>query len=210
MKVVIQCAARKNSNAGYWHDVQGRKLCFVAVPDLAPKEAGIAYAKPDDGAEAGTWRAELNSYNCRRGNSFDLLPAWQLYRNPVYSALVKRFGVENVLILSAGWGLLRADFLTPYYDITFSTSAEKWKRRRKKDVYADFNQLSNDSLDELVFFGGKDYLPLFCDLTKDYKGKRRVFFRSKEIPEAPDCTLERFVTTTRTNWHYECAWKFLS
>jgi hypothetical protein len=38
--------------------------------------------------------------------------------------LVEKFGIEKVFILSAGWGLIRADFLTPNYDITFSGSAE--------------------------------------------------------------------------------------
>ena len=59
-----------------------------------------------------------------------------------------------------------------------------------------------------VFFGGKDYLPLFCDLTKDVKAKRTVFYNSGYAPAAQGCALVRFVTTTRTNWHYECARNF--
>ena len=35
-----------------------------------------------------------------------------------------------------------------------------------------------------------------------------MFYNSGRAPEAPGCLLERFVTTTRTNWHYECARKF--
>ena len=37
-----------------------------------------------------------------------------------YRALVKRFGIDKTYILSAGWGLIPASFLTPYYDITFT------------------------------------------------------------------------------------------
>jgi hypothetical protein len=67
-----------------------------------------------------------------------LLPAWQLYDRPVYRELVHALGAENVFILSAGWGLLSADFLTPNYDITFSKTAKRYKRRRVRDRYRDF------------------------------------------------------------------------
>ena len=89
-----------------------------------------------------------------------LLPAWQLYDRPVYRELVHALGAENVLILSAGWGLLSADFLTPNYDITFSTTAERYKRRRVRDRYRDFCMLSGDRIEPVVFLGGKDYVPL--------------------------------------------------
>jgi hypothetical protein len=58
---------------------------------------------------------------------------------------------------------------------------------------------------EIVFFGGKDYLPLFCSLTNAIRSKRIVFFNSSATPQFNGCALKRFETTTRTNWHYECA-----
>jgi hypothetical protein len=61
----------------------------------------------------------------------------------------------------------------------------------------------------ITFLGGKDYVPLFCELTKAAKGKRTVFYNSAKAPEAVGCTLELFPTTTRTNWHYECAKVFV-
>jgi hypothetical protein len=64
--------------------------------------------------------------------------------------------------LSAGWGLIRTDFLTPCYDITFSQSAEGYKRHRKADRYQDFRTLPARSDEDIVFFGGKDYVRLFC------------------------------------------------
>ena len=70
---------------------------------------------------------------------------------------------------------------------------------------SDLRMLSNDTDEPIVFFGGKDYLPLFCDLTKNVKAKRTVFYNSGYAPAAQGCALVRFVTTTRTNWHYECA-----
>jgi len=68
---------------------------------------------------------------------------------------VTRFGVKNVYILSAGWGLICADFLTPAYDITFSPSAAPYKRRRKTDRYEDFRMLPDKAEREIVFFGGQ-------------------------------------------------------
>jgi len=95
------------------------------------------YARPDDRSDTGTlWRDVLLKYNREPdGNPLGLYPAHQLYENKAYWRLADELGVQNVYILSAGWGLIRADFLTPYYDITFSLSADAYKRRRKADRY---------------------------------------------------------------------------
>jgi hypothetical protein len=131
-----------------------------------------------------------------------------LYKNKSYSRLVDRFGVEQVYILSAGWGLIRADFLTPYYDITFSTRTEAYKRRRQTEQYSDF-RLPNDIDDEILFFGGSDYRSLFCSLTSSVRATKTIFYNSTIQPQVVGCKLERFQTTTRTNWHYECVNAFL-
>jgi hypothetical protein len=68
----------------------------------------------------------------------------------------------------------------------------------------------DDTTDEILFFGGKDYLPLFCTLTSAIRSPKIVFYNSARAPDLPGCTLRRFETTTRTNWHYECANEFLS
>ena len=109
---------------------------------------------PDDLARDGrTWRSHLLDYNRRaEGDSLGLLPAWQLYRPPVYSELAAAFGLENLFILSAGWGLLAADFLTPYYDITFTNQADRYKRRYAgRDRFADFRMLPDDRDQPVVF-----------------------------------------------------------
>jgi len=90
-----------------------------------------------------------------------LLPPYRLYAHDAYGALADKFDVKNVFILSAGWGLIPATFLTPYYDITFSASADSWKRRRREDPYDDFSLIPDDG-EDIVFLGGKDYIPLFC------------------------------------------------
>jgi|KBSSwiStaDraftv2_1062776.scaffolds.fasta_scaffold2264069_2 hypothetical protein len=63
--------------------------------------------------------------------------------------------------------------------------AEAYKRRRKGDLFRDVRMLPNDFDEPIVFFGGKDYVPLFCKLTKDAKGKRTVFYNAGRAPEAP-------------------------
>ncbi len=207
MIVVMRCAATKRPDAGRLCQRDGRPVLFVADPASAPTNAANAYARPDDISDTGvSWRVQLLDYNDRRGNNpFDLLPAWQLYENRTYGRLVDRYGLENTYILSAGWGLIAAGFLTPAFDITFGGQADKYKRRRKTDRYDDLCMLPGDTLGPIVFFGGKDYVPLFCSLTESAKVQRFLFYNSAHAPVAPDCTLMRFNTTTRTNWHYECA-----
>jgi hypothetical protein len=151
----------------------------------------------------------LLKYEETGDNPLGLYPAWQLYENKTYGRLVDRFGPEKVYILSAGWGLIRADFLTPYYDITFSASADRYKRRRKTDRYQDFRMLPDETTEDIVFFGGKGYLTLFCALTDTVTAKRTVFYRSAHAPRVSGCELNRFLTDARTNWHYECGTAFL-
>lgn len=212
MIIIIQCAASKKPDAGRLALSTGKPVVFVANPESAPPDSAHIYARPDDLSDRGkSWREVLLEYNEIAGyNPLGLYPAYQLYENRTYARLVDRFGLRKVYILSAGWGLIRADFLTPYYDITYSQSADGYKRRRKSDCYQDFCMLPVDLAEEIVFFGGKDYLPLFCSLTGRVRGKKRVFYNSARAPQAPGCALERFETKTRTNWHYECATAFLA
>lgn len=205
MRIVIQCAAKKNP-AGSLRSSEGRKVLFVAQPDLAPAEASQHYARPDDVSDDGrTWRERLVAYNAAADNPLNLLPAYRLYARDAYGALADRFCPGRLFILSAGWGLIAANFLTPGYDITFTTSADDWKRRRKGDRYQDFCMLTDDN-DPIVFVGGKDYLPLFSNLTARLHAPKIVFFNSGKEPNlAEGFEAIRYPTTTRTNWHYECA-----
>lgn len=207
MIIVIQCAAKKDPCAGQLHDLNGRKVKFVANSELAPMNPEYRYARPDDVADTGaTWRAELLKYNENfPNNPHGLLPAWQLYANPTYRLLAGKYALERLFILSAGWGLISANFLTPDYDITFSGSACAYKRRHKKEIYDDFCMLPDNNGEPLVFFGGKDYVSLFCSLTERHNGPRHIFYNSRTPPEAPGCTLHEYPTAMRTNWHYKCA-----
>lgn len=209
MIAVIQCAGSKVAHAPSLRAEDGRHVRFVAQPELAHDD-GVLYARPDDVSCDGTsWREKLLSYNHSKGNNpLELLPAVSLYRPPVYASLAASLPMSQLFILSAGWGLIRADFLTPAYDITFSAQAKPINRRKKSAVYDDICALDLDSIEPLAFFGGKDYLPLFCRLTAGYRGERTVYYNAAIPPKAPGCTLRKFETNRRTNWHYECAQAF--
>lgn len=212
MIAVIQCAAGKKPDAGHLRRLDGQKVMFVAHPSEAFNDGPHAYAQPDDVSDTGaSWRTVLWEYNTDPGhNPLGLTPAWQLYENKVYGLLADHCGLERLYILSAGWGLIRADFLVPAYDITFSPNADRHKRRRKKDRYDDFCMLPYNSTEPIMFFGGKDYVRLFCTLSRGVKSPRTVWYNSGTAPSAPGCSLRRYQTTTRTNWHYECAKAFIA
>jgi len=207
MIVVIQCAATKRSRAGHLLTREGKPVDFVAHPELAPKQTNRIYQRPDDISDRGmSWRQLLVKYNeSEKTNPLGLLPAYDLYENKTYGSLVNRFRTENVYILSAGWGLIRSDFLVPYYDITFSQSGDNYKRRRRSDRHNDFKMLPLQPTETVVFIGGKDYLPLFCELTEGLKGKRVAFYNSAKTPDFKNCVFQRFNTRAQTNWHYEAA-----
>lgn len=208
VRVVIQCAGSKQAAAGTFTTGDGRRVVFVAHPALAPKADDIHYAHPDDlsDREGQTWRERVADENQRRGvASSRLCPASLLYTPQAYQILHERFGSDRLFILSAGWGLVRSDFLLPAYDITFSRSAEPYKRRRATQRFTDFNHLLDETQADTVFLGGKDYLPLFLQLSSDFPGRRLVFFSSTVPPTAPGCVVQEFRTARRTNWHYSCA-----
>ena len=206
MKIVIQCASSKQPSAPSFRTSDGRRVAFVAHPRLAPPTPGVLYARPDDrNAESGTtWRAHVVAAN-GDAPSPAFMEAGQLYAHRAYAVLIKAFGKENVAILSAGWGLVGSKFRLPDYDITFSASAEPYKRRRDGDPFDDFRQIEAGSEDQIVFLGGKDYLQLFLATTSSVAGRRFAFFNSTTVPHAPACRLIRYPTSTRTNWHYGCA-----
>jgi hypothetical protein len=210
--VVIQCAGSKRPAAGTLRTADGKPVLFVAQPDKAPPTDTCVYARPDDPAPSGrSWRETLLAYNESPGtNPLGLLPAYELYKNEIYRALVRRYGIENTYILSAGWGLLNAAFLTPSYDITFSASAEDFVRRRKGDRYRDFRILPDDIDMPIVFFGSKEYVPLFASLTRSLGTEKLVFYNSQQPPVADGCVLKKYETRTRTNWQYECAAAFIN
>ena len=74
MRIVIQCAAKKNPSAGSLRSSDEREVLFVAQPELAPSEGIQHYARPDDVSDDGrTWRERLVAYNAVANNPLHLL-----------------------------------------------------------------------------------------------------------------------------------------
>ncbi|MSU49737.1 MAG: hypothetical protein EXS37_11745 [Opitutus sp.] len=148
MKIVIQCCATK-AKARRSFKIEGHQVKFVADPERFAADSenseGFVGFRPDDlmPSSSITWREHLLAYNDRGDNSDGLLQAGSLYKPPAYQNLRNRAGAENLYILSAGWGLVRSDFLLPDYDITFSSQAkQRWKRRMRCDEYRDLAHLT--------------------------------------------------------------------
>lgn len=213
MLAVIQCAASKSG--AFFRATDGREVFFVAQPEKAPKNDRFVYAHPDDPSGEGlTWREKLLRYNEGAENPLGLAHAYELYDNAVYRRLVEGLGIDKVFILSAGWGLIRANFLTAYYDITFNRGVAKkgegYKLRGPGRVWRDFCHLPSAADEPLIFLGGKDYVPQFSELSRTSDSPRHIFYNAAQPPAAPGCIFERYVSATKTNWHYECARALLS
>ena len=221
MIVVIACAGSKDGSAGQLKTKNKQRVMFVSKPRKVPKDKPGIYKHPDDPAYRGkSWRNVLDEYNRKHkrnpsDNPLGLLRASDLYkpRQPyreIYKELVEAFGIQNVFILSAGWGLIPADFLTPKYDITFSQDVKKkypYKHRDKnQDIYEDFKKLPSDTRKPIVFLGGDSYVSLFGSLTEHIKTKRIIFHKSKNPTKPPNCQLRHFEAKTKNRiWYYECA-----
>jgi hypothetical protein len=195
--------------------VPAKKISFVAQPYLMSTSDIFDYVKPDDIAyDQKSWRGLLIEYNRSSDNANNFLPAISLYTNPIYKKLELVIPKNKLFILSAGWGMLSSTFLTPSYDITYSSLADKYKfRNKKKDSYKDFSFTADDVNEDVVFFGGKDYVSSFVTLTKNHKGQKIIFYNSKNYPIdlSDDLSYKytKYETKTKTNWHYECVNSYL-
>lgn len=220
MKIIVQCAGRKDRMAGSFL-FSGKKVKFVSRPEIAALEEAtdFSYFRPDDvNPDSGkTWREMLVEYNAAGGNLLHLLPAVDLYGNSIYKA-TKHYAAQisaELYILSAGWGLVRAEFLLPDYNITFARQSNipKYAIRTASAKFNDFNQVRPAGPEEEVhFFGGKDYLPLFCSLTADLGG-RKIIHHHGGLPIKQE-SFEYLAFTPakpqrKTNWHYECLRRFI-
>jgi len=202
--IVIQCSNKKHDDAGTF----GRgHIKFVANP-----EDDLEF-RPDDiiPKASMTWREYLTLYNLKGKNKDSLSHAGKLYKNKTYAKLIDRYGEKNVYILSAGWGLIRSDYLIPKYDITFSASAKKKNRRKQADPYSDYNQLLHIDLHdkEVHFFGGKDYLELFCRLTAQLRGDKYIHYATDNIEKQRGYNYIKYPRCF-TNWHYQAVKDFLA
>ncbi len=216
-QVIIQCAASKAPKAGHFKTLTGQRVKFVARPAEVPCRGEYVYLRPDDDSDVPgqTWRQRLVIYNSGRDNPFGLLKAYCLYEHRIYKELVAALGPGNVFILSAGWGLVRADYPLPDYDITFSNSAKgekSYKRRRRQDKYDDFCHLRDDPTGPIISFCSKDYLPLLFRLTDTLSLDKRVYYYGLHAPAQKGWQPVRFdlgQTSNPHTWPYDCASEFV-
>lgn len=199
--VVFPCCAGKERR--YWKNHKGKQVVFVAHPCQCGESSEFLYCHPDDtNTDTGkTWREELEEYNKyyqrTTKNPFGLCKAYELYEpkyhKTIYKELYKNFG-ERLFILSAGWGLVGADYLLPHYDITFKGNA--CNRRTKQRKYSDFNHLSSSiQQDDIVLFPGlNDYIDLFNKLTKGLNRKQIKVWGNKKYGF--------YGYKTHTGWQY--------
>ena len=216
MKIIIQCCASKVPFAGTFKTKTGKPIHFVANPS-AVYENTECYYRPDDLIPWSnmSWRAFLKKYNdnykLKKYNPDNLLMSGDLYSPPAYSDLINKFGYENVYVLSAGWGLVRSDYLLPSYDITFSYRAANLKRRKQNDHYHDFNELyynmsSINENEKIYFFGGNSYLPLLYRLLSKIPADKIIYYISENVPKKTRYKYIRYPNPSgrKTNWHYDC------
>ncbi|MYB37262.1 MAG: hypothetical protein F4Y26_07755 [Gammaproteobacteria bacterium] len=205
--VVIQGGEEKVADAGCMVLPDGRRVVFVAEPGVAPSEPETAFRRPDDRADGiQTFRDALVVYNgTPEDNPLGLLPAWRLYEDDAYRTLAEGLEPDNLFILSAGWGLIESDFLTPTYDITFSNGVATYKRRRPRDAYNDFRRLPSEGTRRLVFAGGTDYIPLFLELTEGVTAERIVYHHASRVPLAADAQFVPVESANTNDWHLEWA-----
>ena len=220
MKAVIQCCKTKSTTASF--RVRNQRVKFVVQPKHRSEETDDFPARPDERMpnRTTTWREQLVEYNdtfrATGQNPLGLKQAFELYAPKGYTAysdLLRHFSASNMYILSAGWGLVRADFLLPDYDITFRIQdTPEWCVRKPADaeLFHDFAHLTPDvvSNDELVyFFGGGSYLQFFFTATSTLPVKRVVYYSAKTVPDPKKCRGIKYDGKGMT-WMYRCASDF--
>lgn len=191
---------------------------YTAFPEAYTAFPEDMFAAPDDDAGDGqSWREKLVAYNqTPETNLLGFAPAAALYRQGTYAELQAHVRADKLFILSAGWGLVRSDFLLPDYNITFSGQADRGIRRRRTDEgWPDFNHLPTDTDEPVVCFGGQSYRRFFSRLTTGMTAPRHAFERvapgqPHSTRQKDGITLHSYPTDRRTNWHHDCARDFIT
>jgi len=215
MKIIIACTSKKRDGGSFKSN--GETVKFVAHPEYAPHSDHYIYARPDDISDDGrlSWWERLRDYNENykntKENPCNMLPAFELYKNPIFEKLVNEFCIENVFIISAGWGIIPADYLTPIYDITASNRGEAHSKIKIEDTLKKVPNMLPDNGEDIIFLGGKDYQKLFHKLFRNYEGEKIIFYYCQ-----PDLTAQRskdndgfelrpYQSSNPRKWYYECA-----
>lgn len=227
MKVVIQCAGRKDKTAKTFA-LKGVDQTFVAIP------SGENQVRPWDEIPTLTGKTWMDCVKAYRNptewplfeqadinvsGSGLLTECGRLYLPDAYSALVNRLGKENVYILSAGWGLVRADAGIPTYNVTFSeakkvpVNARVTPEGRSKSPSISGGMPGDDVIH---LFMTPNYVEYWFQSFsgKDIDPQRGVFHWINGAKNLPASIHEKNVIwhelgDMRTNWHYAAVAQFL-
>ncbi len=143
--VVMMCSKSKQDNSDLIFD--NNPIAFKAISNR-----NINQFKPDDKVtlnENYTWR---NFVSDNQHQAIIPFRAYELYRNNSYQYLFQAFN-RRMFIISAGWGIINAEFRLPNYDITFSENPDAETLRNDYDPdFHDYNQLIGvTEEDDIVF-----------------------------------------------------------
>ena len=214
-KVVMICAKEKKGNSNIIHENFNHPITFVAQPN------GVNTFLPDGDIPNlnMTWRDYVTN---NQNNNVIPFKSYQLYIHGVYQNLFNFFRYR-LFILSAGWGLVKAEFRLPNYNITFSSSAKPEYKRVFNNLdpsFNDFNDLTynhnvglNSENEDIVFIGGRTYIKQFIART-DGIGKNKIIyhFGNEPLVVLPDNFFYvQYVPNNPNNyrtWHYELAQKY--
>lgn len=198
-KVVMVCSGGKNES----HFSEYPKINFVN------ESTNELEFHPDEliNGEKKSWREYL--LNSQKDDK--LLEAYNLYKRNQYKCLYKKYK-NNFYILSAGWGLINSDFKLPKYDITFSKKSSQRNKRNnslnEKPIYKDFNYLSIKGGEDIVYMGGKEYLNLFYELTKNISNRKIIYiYNHISIPAPPNESflIRSYFINYPSFWYYQLA-----
>ena len=210
--IPVLCCSGGKTKDRFYHN--GQYVKFVAFPGKVPQESkmhGVIFYKPDDKISGmnKTWRDLVLEQNHP-----DLVPAYKLYKPEIFRELYHEFG-NRFYILSAGWGIIRANFKIPAYDITYSTAQGVPEYARRKDNYGwkDFTHLEEakfDSNSESILFAGSDYVDPFCRMAQSIRYRKKILYKSRKVIRRPGFDYEYYQTSANTNWHYVAAKEYES
>jgi hypothetical protein len=220
VKVVIQCAGRKICAPTLSQGDQA--LNFVATPRLGPPNERAPWdALP--ALNSDTWIDCVRDYNDKKilplgiavSKGQNLTTAGSLYRRSIYQDLIRTVGSQNVYILSAGWGLIRADDKIPPYNVTFSNNAllEAKITPAKRGLHGSIRK-AVDGDDEIHLFLTPKYLEYWVKCFSGQFGSRKVILhwrKSQKLPRlsgSPNDIYWHCCGSQRT-WPYDAAIQWL-
>ena len=228
MKAVIQCAGRKEKTAETFA-LNGVPQTFVAKPsdknqvcpwDEIPTLTCKTWIDCAHAFRNQNGRDTFEHAGVSISGSGRLTECGRLYLPVAYSALISRLGKENVYILSAGWGLVRADAVIPTYNITFSEAPKVPMNARVTPEGRSKSPSISDDMpgdDEIHFFMTPNYLEYWFQSLSGVGGDHRrfVFHWKKGARNLPAGIHEgnaiwHELGGMKTNWHYAAVNQFLN